>query len=205
MSNEPQGSVTHWISALKAGDGEAAQRLWERYFGELVHLARARLGALPRREADEEDAALSAFHSFCQGAARGRFPRLDDRDNLWRLLVTITARKALDQAERLHRKKRGSGRVRGESDLAEGDPEASGTGLERVVGREPTPAFAAMVTDECRRLLATLGDETLRQIALLRMESYNDSEIAARLGCGVRTVGRKLELIRKIWVREVAT
>jgi DNA-directed RNA polymerase specialized sigma24 family protein len=62
-----------------------------------------------------------------------------------------------------------------------------------------------MVTDECRRLLEALGDETLRQIALLRMEGYNDSEIAARLGCGVRTVGRKLELIRKIWVRGAAT
>jgi DNA-directed RNA polymerase specialized sigma24 family protein len=37
------------------------------------------------------------------------------------------------------------------------------------------------------------------------MEGYNDSEIAARLGCSLRTVGRKLELIRKIWVREVAT
>jgi DNA-directed RNA polymerase specialized sigma24 family protein len=203
MSNEPQGSVTHWIGALKAGDGEAAQRLWERYFDELVRLARAKLGALPRGEADEEDAALSAFHSFCQGAARGRFPRLDDRDNLWRLLVTITARKALDQAERLNRKKRGSGRVRVESALAGRDAETSETGLEQVVGREPTPAFAAMVTDEYRHLLETLGDETLRRIALLRMEGYSDAEIAARLGCGLRTVGRKLELIRKIWLREV--
>ena len=197
MSNEPQGSVTHWIGALKAGDDEAAQRLWERYFDELVRLARAKLGGLPRGEADEEDVALSAFHSFCRGAARGRFPRLDDRHDLWPLLVTITARKVLDQAERLNRKKRGGGRVRGESDVHGGDPEASGTGLDRVVGREPTPAFAAMVTDECRRLLEALGDETLRRIALLRMEGYNDPEIAARLGCGLRTVGRKLELIRK--------
>jgi DNA-directed RNA polymerase specialized sigma24 family protein len=205
MSNEPQGSVTHWIGALKAGDAEAVQRLWERYFDELVRLARAKLGGLPRGEADEEDAALSAFHTFCRGAARGRFPRLDDRHNLWALLVTITARKVLQQAERLNRKKRGSGRVRGESDVHGGDPEASGTGFEQVAGRDPTPAFAAMVADECRRLLEALGDETFRQIALLRMEGYNDPEIAARLGCSVRTVGRKLELIRKLWVREVAT
>ena len=74
-----------------------------------------------------------------------------------------------------------------------------------MAGRDPTPAFAAMVTDECRRLLEALGDETLRRIALLRMEGYNDPEIAARLGCSVRTVGRKLDLIRKLWVREVAT
>jgi DNA-directed RNA polymerase specialized sigma24 family protein len=204
MSTEPEGSVSHWIGALKVGDPEAAQRLWERYFDALVRLARAKLGTIPRREADEEDIALSAFHSFCQGAARGQFPRLDDRYGLWRLLVMITARKALDQSERQRRKKRGSGRVHGESIMAGGDPGAREAGLEQVMGREPTPEFAAMVADECRRLLGDLGDENLRRIALLRMEGYSDPEIAARLGCGLRTVGRKLELIRKTWLREVA-
>src|SRR5262249_19309867 len=71
--NSEQGSVSHWIGALKVGDSEAAQHLWERYFDALVRLARAKLGASPRGESDEEDIALSAFHSFCQGAARGRF------------------------------------------------------------------------------------------------------------------------------------
>jgi hypothetical protein len=42
---------------------------------------------------DEEDAALSAFHSVCAGIAAGRFPDLGSRGNLWRLLVVITARK----------------------------------------------------------------------------------------------------------------
>jgi DNA-directed RNA polymerase specialized sigma24 family protein len=205
MSNEHQGSVTHWIGAMKIGDAEAAQRLWERYFDGLVRLARSKLGAIHRGAADEEDIALSAFHSFCHGAAHGRFPRLDDRYGLWRLLMTITARKALDLSERQHRKKRGGGRVRSESGLLKGGLDASQVGLEQLVGREPTPDFAAMVADECRRLLEALGDDTLRRIALLRMEGYSDPEIAAQLECGLRTVGRKLELIRKTWSREVAT
>ena len=205
MSTEPQGSVTHWIGALKVGDAEAAQRLWERYFDALVRLARAKLGAMPRGAADEEDVALSAFHSFCQGAVRGRFPRLDDRDNLWRLLVTITAHKALDQVRRQARQKRGGGRVLVGSAQAGGEDDTDGAGLEQVVGQEPTPQFAAMVADECRRLLAVLDDETLRQIALLRMEGYSDEEIAARVDCSLRTVSRKLALIRKAWLREGAS
>ena len=32
-------SVTHWIRQLKAGDREAAQQLWQRYFQRLVGLA----------------------------------------------------------------------------------------------------------------------------------------------------------------------
>ena len=206
MSDEPQGSVTHWIGALKAGDDEAAQRLWERYFDELVRLARAKLGGLPRGEADEEDAALSAFHSFCQGAVQGRFPRLDDRHDLWALLVTITVRKVLDQAERLNRKKRGGGRVRGESDVHGGDPEASGTGLDRVASggtrRPRSPRWSPTSAVACWRPSATrrsAGSPCCGWRATTIQRSRRGWD--ARL----RTVGRKLELIRKLWVREVAT
>ena len=37
------GSVTLWIGQLKAGNHEAAQQLWNRYFREMVRLARGRL------------------------------------------------------------------------------------------------------------------------------------------------------------------
>jgi DNA-directed RNA polymerase specialized sigma24 family protein len=190
MSLESEASVTVWIDRLRAGDALAAQRLWERYYHELVRLARADLRAKPRGAVDEVDIALSAFDSFCRGAEQGRFPRLDDRDSLWRLLVTIMARKVVDQVEHQCRKKRGGGRVRNETDLAGPESEAGAGGLDRAVGREPSPEFAAMMADECRHLLAALGDETLRQIALLRMEGYSDGEIASRLDCGLRTVGR---------------
>src|SRR5919206_1363508 len=117
MSMRPEASVTQWIDRLKAGDPDAAQKLWERYFRRLVRLARQKLRAAPRRAADEEDVALSAFDSFCRGLERGRFPQLQDRDDLWRLLVVITARKAVDQVQHEARAKRGGGPVQGESVL----------------------------------------------------------------------------------------
>jgi hypothetical protein len=71
---QDDGSVTRWIGDLKAGGDSAAQHLWERYFHRLVHLAWARLRAARRAGAieDEEDAALSAFESFCRGTSEGR-------------------------------------------------------------------------------------------------------------------------------------
>src|SRR5436190_3151117 len=134
------GSVTHWINLLKSGDPAAVQKIWEAYFPRLVGLARKRLRESPRRAADEEDVALSAFDSFCEGAARGRFPQLTDRDDLWHVLVTITARKALQLIRHEQRQKRGGGAVRGESVFDEGS-EASGeaSGLEQIIGSEPTP------------------------------------------------------------------
>jgi DNA-directed RNA polymerase specialized sigma24 family protein len=200
-----QGSVTHWLAALQAGDSAAAQPLWERYFDRLVRLARRQIGVARRggAEADEEDAALSAFDSFCRRAADGRFPRLDDRDDLWRLLVTLTACKAADQLRRRGRQKRGGGHILSEADLAGTADDPGGAGLERLVGREPTPEFAAMVAEQYRRLLGALGDETLRRVAVWRLEGYTGEEIAAKLGCARRTVVFRLELIRKIWQAEV--
>ena len=76
--------------------------------------------------------------------------------------------------------------------------------FEQVVGSEPSPDFAAMVAEEYTRLLDALGDDTLRQVALDRMEGYTSDEIAGRLGCARRTVARRLDLIRAIWAEEVA-
>src|SRR2546423_6809687 len=115
----PDKSVTHWLNLLQSeGDAAAAQRLWERYFHRLVGLARAKLQGQPRRAADEEDVALSAFASFCRAAEAGRFPRLADRHDLWRLLVTLTERQASNLVRDEDRQKRGRGARPGEAGAA---------------------------------------------------------------------------------------
>jgi DNA-directed RNA polymerase specialized sigma24 family protein len=200
MSTAGQHSVTTWIAALKAGDPDAADRLWRRYFEKLVQLADFRLRSQPRACADGEDAALNAFDSFCRGVARGRYPRLDNRDDLWRVLVVITERKALDQAQHERRQKRGGGKNRGISTSPNADRVSAGCAF--VVDSEPSPEFAALVADECRRLLGLLRDESLRQTARLRMEGYTNEEIAERMKCSLRTVARKIELIRRTWLDE---
>jgi DNA-directed RNA polymerase specialized sigma24 family protein len=196
------GSVTHWIDRLKAGDAAAAQRLWERYFRRLVGLARKILRSAPRRAADEEDVALSAFASLCEGAERGRFPQILDRDDLWHLLVVITARKSRNQIKHEGRQKRG-GALRNEGAMPASGPEDEGPALEQLSSPEPTPEFAAEVAEECQRLLGLLGAAELRSIALWKMEGDTTEQIAARLGKAPRTVERKLRLIRGLWAQEV--
>jgi DNA-directed RNA polymerase specialized sigma24 family protein len=198
------GSISYWIGHLKAGDHAAAQALWERYFGRLMALARGRLRAAPRRAADEEDVALSAFDSFARAAAHGRFPQLLDRDDLWQLLVVITARKASTLANYERRQKRGGGRVYSEAVLAGDGSAEDDAGLAPVASGEPSPEFAAQVAEECQRLLGRLDDPDLRAVALWKMEGYTNEEIAAKLGCVVRTVERRLRVIRSLWDEEDA-
>jgi DNA-directed RNA polymerase specialized sigma24 family protein len=191
-------SVTLWLDGLKAGDDADVGRLWDRYFQRLVRLAGARLPRHIRREFDEEDVALSAFQSFCDRAGRDQFPWVMDRDDLWRVLVTITARKVVDTIRHQSRLKRGGGDVLGESAVMAGDD----GGIGDVLGREPTPEDAARFAEDYERLLNKLDDATLRSVALRKLEGHTSEEIAAELGTSKRTIDRKLNLIREIWREE---
>jgi DNA-directed RNA polymerase specialized sigma24 family protein len=184
-------AVTVWLNRLQDGDSAAVRPLWEKYFHRLVGLARKRLCDAPRRAADEEDIALSAFDSFCRNAEGGKFPDLADRGGLWRLLAAFTLRKAAHYCRDATRLKRGGG-------AADDGPEV----LEEVLGREPDPGLAAEMAEECDRLLGALGDADLRQVALLRMDGHSVEEVAEKVGCAPRSVKRKLQLIRSIWERE---
>jgi RNA polymerase sigma factor (sigma-70 family) len=196
------GSVSRFIAGLKDGEHEAAAALWERYFGRLVRLARRQLGDVPRRVADEEDVALSVMDSLCEGARRGRFKRLSDREDLWKLLVVITKQKTVDLVRHNTRRKRGEGQVRGESAFLQAGEDGEPAGLDQFVGDEPTPEFLAALGEQHRRLLDDLPDETLRRVALWKMESYTNEEIAEKLGVALATVERKVKRIREKWLRE---
>ena len=140
------------------------------------------MGSLPLRVADEEDVALSAINSFVQGARAGKFPRLDDESNLWRLLVTITARKATAQRRRHFAARRSGGKVRGESAFVPSDGDSAEGGIGTVPGEIPTPAFAVQVAEEYRLLFEKLDDPLLRDIVRWKMEAYSNQEIAQKLG-----------------------
>jgi DNA-directed RNA polymerase specialized sigma24 family protein len=199
MSSLPvPGSITTLVERLKGGDHEAVQILWQRYYPRLVALARKKLSGASRRVADEEDAALSAFDSFCQRAERGQFPDLKDRDGLWALLVVLTARKVADQVKHDRRDKRGGGLVRGDSALCAGAGESGPAGLDRLEGDDPTPEEAALLAEEVDTLLGRLSDPAVRQVAMLKLEGYSNEEIAQRQRCSLRTVERRLAIVRRL-------
>ena len=79
------------------------------------------------------------------------------------------------------------------------DGEATYPGINEVIGREPTAEFAAQVAEESERLLELLPDEAMRSLARLKMEGYDNKEAAQQLNCGLRTVERRLGLIRALW------
>lgn len=192
-------SISDWYDRLRAGDEAAALALWDRYFPRLVGLARARLAGFRRRAAaDEEDVALSAFDSFCRRARDDGFPEVANRDDLWRVISTVVARKAARLVRDQSRlKRRGAA---GESALDRpGAPPAGG--LDGVPGHESPPDVEAELADDLVHLLDALDSPELRLIALWKMDGRTNPEIARLLDCSTPTVERRLALIRKTWER----
>ena len=189
-----RGSITAWLEPLVAGDEDAVRVIWDRYRSQLLAIARQKLGDFPQRVADEEDALQSAFNSFVTRARQDQFDRFQDRNDLWQLLVVITARKAVNQRQRWLRAKRGGGMVRGESIVVAPGKE---DGLfAEMVQEELTPALAAEVAEQLESLLGLLPQPELRGIALLKLEGQTNQEIAKLCDCSLSAVERKLRLIR---------
>lgn len=186
-----EGSVSNWIAALRGNDHEAAQRLWDRYFKGLLGVARHELAKRgPQAINDDDDVALSAFHAFCHGLNGGQYPDLRNRDDLWGLLVVITARKANDRAKGELAQKRGGGQLPLSLDALTADQ------LMRLCEERPDPHMAALIADEWTRLLQSL-EEPLQQVMIWKLEGLTNSEISERSGCTRQTIQRRLRLIRE--------
>ncbi len=195
-----EGSVTRLIQFLRSGDAAerdlAARLIWQRYFRDLLELARNNLNKRIRRREDEEDVLQSMYKSFCLRQQRGEFD-LASRDALWKLLVTITLRKARNAANKQMREKRDVGREQTISDQDDG--ESGQWVLEQMDSSGPSPAEAALLNEALERRLEVLDDAQLREIALWRLEGYTNGEIAARLDCTERSIERRMERIRSKW------
>jgi DNA-directed RNA polymerase specialized sigma24 family protein len=195
-------SVTRLIHLLRSPDTAvrdmAAGMIWQRYFRELLSLARRNLDRRARHRADEEDVLQSMFRSFCIRQGRGDF-HLADRNELWRLLVTITLRKARNIAKAQRRDKRDVEREQAAVTDAGCDSKCASWELEQMDAAGPSPAEAALLNEALERRLESLADSGLRQIAIWRLEGYTNHEIADRLDCTERSVERKLERIRSKW------
>jgi DNA-directed RNA polymerase specialized sigma24 family protein len=202
MSAEGPGSITRWIQGLKAGRPDAVEAIWRRYFDRVLAVARHRLRHGPRQAMqDDEDVALSALHGLAAGAAQGRFDRLDDRSDLWRILAAITARRAARRRRWYGRRKRldpGARHPASAGRAAGHGPDHDGI-LDLLVSKEPPPELAAILRKQLQHLLDSLTDPTLRQIAEWRLEGLTHAQIAAKLDRAVRTVERKIERIRQFW------
>lgn len=184
--------VSHWIDQVKEGNPSAANQIWQHYFDRLVRAVRQRLYGQNRAVSDEEDIVLSVFDSFYAAAEKGRFPDLSDRDDLWRLLLTMSARKVIDKRRHDQRQRRG-----GNVAIHSLDGNEDESKIIEAIGREPSPEMVLMMQESIEKLFSHLGVGQLQDLAGAKLEGYSNAEIAGRFECSERTIERRLHLIRE--------
>ena len=189
MQQEP-GSITHWLSKLQAGQSEAAEPIWIRYQAKLVSIATQQLAENPDRSVDGEDLVQSSFGNVCLAVQNGKYPDIDNREDLWGLLYIATVNRVREH----YRELRALKRFHISSSQAI-DPS--------ILAYLQTPFAEAQAADLLEYLLSRLDLEDpshlLRQIALLYLDDHSASSIAKRLHKRKTSVLISLRLIRSIW------
>jgi DNA-directed RNA polymerase specialized sigma24 family protein len=180
-------SLSRFVVAAADGNQEAMGRLWKHYSIAMLEVARSRLIGSVKRTVDEEDIALSAFRSFCSLVGRHDV-QIQNRKNLWALLVTLTVRKVHNATAYAMSAKRD---VRKEVSL-------DGI-VAQIPSKEPTAEFVASFQEEFDHLMNILDNDDLRAIARHKLSGLTNEEIALEMQITRRTVERKLMLVRSLW------
>ena len=190
------GEVSVWLQRLKSeSNDQAIEMIWERYYQQLIRFARRKLGNVPKRAFDEDDIVSDALQNFFDGVKREQFPKLEDRNDLWKILLAITLRQVSQKIRVLKTQKRGGGRVRGDSVFfAPGNPENAGFDQIQHPG-----IFEETLSLEMKERLESLQDDDLQDIARLKLKGFTNVEISESSQVSERTIERKLERIRELW------
>lgn len=174
------------IARWKEGDQAAAEAIFDRYVSRLTALVRKRIGARLQRRVDPEDVLQSAYRSFFRKSQQDEFEKLDDGDDMWRLLAAITINKLLSQCAFHGAAKRSiaeEASVNGFATVLRVSPDA--------IAREPAPDEAVAMIDELQNVMETL-EELPRKVLELRLTGLDPKEIAAEVFRSPRSVRRIL-------------
>jgi RNA polymerase sigma-70 factor (ECF subfamily) len=181
------------VERWRAGDQEAARKLFDGYVDRLVVLARKRISQRLASRVDPEDVVQSVFRTFFGRLKAGQF-RIDDQDDLCKLLVRITVHKTLQQIAFHKAAKRDPSMETSQSSDANDR-------IMDLLDREPGPEEAVAFLEHFDQFLNRLRPEE-RQIIDMRMQGYSNQEIAEKLGIYDRKIRRVIERVRGLAEQE---
>ncbi len=191
MEAEPQDSETSnhdvtiaWLGELADGKPSAVEEFWVNYGDSLQRVAERQIASWLRRRVDPEDVVQSACRTFFRRASEGSFS-LESKDDLWKLLLTITLNKVRMQARFHSRNRRSISKEQAMPEEANLQPAEWDQAIEQVE------------LDDMLDVAFTEKDQERRRVLEMWLEGRTQLEIAGILGCSERTVRRIQDRIRK--------
>ena len=190
MADSP---IDRFLEDLGRGDEQSARQLFDTYVDRLVALARARISQRLASRVDPEDIVQSVFRTFFGRVKEGRF-QINDQDDLCKLLMRITVHKTLRQVAHHKAIKRDPARETGQDDGAREH-------ILEVLDRGPNHEDEVAFVEQLEKFLGRLRPQE-RQILEMRMQGYNNEEIARQLGIYDRKIRRVIERVRGLAAQE---
>lgn len=172
-----------WLGNLADGRADAVEEFWERYGDALQRVAERQIASWLRKRVDPEDVVQSACRTFFRRAGQGDFS-LDNKDDLWKLLLTITLNKARMQARFHSRNRRNVSKEQAMPEAASLQPAEWNNAIESIELKDMLEKAFADYDDEKKKLLD------------MWLEGRTQNEIAKEIGCSERTVRRMQDRIR---------
>ena len=193
--------ITEYLQAYKAGDSARLNDILNAYWCQLVAHCDARLSRRFRTQQEGQDFAIQAFQNLAEGIQRGKWPRLENRSDLWQVLLQVSNCRIKDYVRQQMATKRG------------GQMQRLGTGANspatRPVDLDQFPTRDSFVQDaeQLMQLMFELshrlrGMPTHVRILVDHLNNYTNQEIAIRHEISSRTVRRKLDEVLAILKEE---
>jgi RNA polymerase sigma-70 factor, ECF subfamily len=182
------GEIEGLVARAQAGETDALDALFRRYYGLLVDVARRRLGARLRQKEDADDLAQTTFREATRDFSRYRY---QGDGSLLRWLIQILHNKIRDRAEFYSASKRDISRERAiepgdaENAPARVEPASADLSVTRQVSREEE--FAIL-----RQALEHLSPEHRTAITLVFFQGLSLRE------AGERMEGRTEDAVRML-------
>lgn len=195
-AEESSQPSTELIDRWRSGDQDAANTLYRRYVERLSGIVTAQLSDRLRARTDADDVLQSACRSFFRRVQDGQF-QFDEDDDVWKLLVTISLNKLRSQVRRHTAAKRDAAQ-----EIARRDPALPDDFHLEKLAETPSPVEAFIFAEMIERVSDRL-DKRHAMLLKLRMEGYNQQEIAQELQTSDRSIRRMLNNIRQILSREL--
>jgi RNA polymerase sigma factor (sigma-70 family) len=177
------------LRRFRAGQSDAATRLYLRYADRLRALAAVQSGSVLRARVDPEDIVQSVFRTFFRRAARGEYD-VPEGEELWKLFLVIALNKIRATGAH-HRAAKRDVRVT-----------QNGAAFDKAMGTATSRDEASLLT--LRLVVEEIMDKLLasqRVIIEKRIEGYQVEEIARQTGRARRSVERALQDFRKTLTR----
>ena len=192
------GSVTEWFDGLRSKDPQAQSEIWNRFVSRLIGFADSRLKGRSCPLIDAEDVASMAFYNFFDKSWE-EFESMVNRSDLWQVLTLLAERRIIDEYRKTRAQKNGGRHLLINESVIGVRNGHEALGLDGLAGSNTKPDIEVILIEELNERLNSLDDDVLRRIAIEKLQGYRNTEIANKLATSLRSVERKLQVIRELF------